>query len=594
MHSLQPQERQIKIDDMYNTLCHEKQFDIICVTETWLDKTIDDEEINMPSYQVFRKDRNRHGGSVAIYVQEAVPVRYLDDFENVGIEIICVEIKHRQKSIIVGCCYRPPGANRRESNAFIDSFQNVINIMLTKSPNSIILLGDFNDRCIIWDDAHPNSELGKRFHQCIEQNLLFQIIKEPTYLEHNYQSLLDLIITDSPGFIIDSGVGCPIGDANHCYVFCKLQMQYTKDKPYTRQIWKYDKGNFESLTSALKMCPWQVMDIFEDIDDATEYFYKLFVDTCKEYIPTQTITINPKDKPWMTDAIKAQLKERDKWFKRWKSSNQVYYYTVFIQKRTEVNISIAEAKSSYFEKLRQKLCDPSLGSKQYWHLLKSLYGSKIDSGIPSIIDGTEVISSAKEKADLFNKHFLKKSTLPVNLPDLPVLQRGVHSISNIDTNEDEVKDILKSLNINKASGYDNISNRLLKNTAEAIAKPLATLFNKSLTLGQFPQKWKKANVPPVFKQNNKQNKNNYRPISLLSNIGKVFERVVFKHLYKFCLENNLLTWRNSGYKPLDSSINQLIYVAHNIYKALEKGEDVCFVSLDASAAFDGIWHTVYC
>jgi hypothetical protein len=147
-----------------------------------------------------------------------------------------------------------------------------------------------------------------------------------------------------------------------------------------------------------------------------------------------------------------------------------------------------------------------------------------------------------------------------------------------------------ALNVNKASGYDNISNKLLKITAKAIAKLLAYVFNKSLDLGQYPSMWKKANVPPVFKQNDKQNRNNYRPISLLSSIGKLFERVVFKHLYQFCLEHNLLTWRNSGYKPLDSSINQLIFIAHNIYKALENGEDVCFVSLDASAAFDRIWH----
>ena len=81
------------------------------------------------------------------------------------------------------------------------------------------------------------------------------------------------------------------------------------------------------------------------------------------------------------------------------------------------------------------------------------------------------------------------------------------------------------------------------------------------------------------------------PVSLLSNIGKLFERGVFKHLYRFCLEHNLLTWHNSDDKALDSSINQLIYIAHNIYKALQNGEDVCFVSLDASAAFDRVRST---
>jgi hypothetical protein len=130
----------------------------------------------------------------------------------------------------------------------------------------------------------------------------------------------------------------------------------------------------------------------------------------------------------------------------------------------------------------------------------------------------------------------------------------------------------------------------LKNTAASIAMPLTKLYNKSLLIGKFPSQWKDVNVTPVFKKDDRQDKKNYRPITLLSNLGKVLESVIFNHLYKYCQDNNMLTWRNSGYKPLDSSINQLIYISHNIYNSLEKGEDVCFVSLDASSTFDRIWH----
>ena len=97
-------------------------------------------------------------------------------------------------------------------------------------------------------------------------------------------------------------------------------------------------------------------------------------------------------------------------------------------------------------------------------------------------------------------------------------------------------------------------------------------------------------MSPIFKKNDRQDVKNYRPISLLPNIGKVLERLVFTKLYNYCKENNLLTWRNSGYKPFDSTVNQLIFLTHKIYEALEKGNDVCFVSLDASAAFDRVWH----
>ena len=111
----------------------------------------------------------------------------------------------------------------------------------------------------------------------------------------------------------------------------------------------------------------------------------------------------------------------------------------------------------------------------------------------------------------------------------------------------------------------------------------------SLQLGQFPTIWKEANVTPVYKKNDRQDDNNYRPISLLSCLGKLLERIVFK-LYEFLFKNNLLTGRNSGYKQRDSTINQLLFLIHQVYEALSKGLDVCFVSLDASSAFDRVWH----
>ena len=98
----------------------------------------------------------------------------------------------------------------------------------------------------------------------------------------------------------------------------------------------------------------------------------------------------------------------------------------------------------------------------------------------------------------------------------------------------------------------------------------------------------------MFKKGDKQAKNNYWPISILPNTGKVFERVVFIQLYKYFQEHNLLTWRNSGYKALDSSMNQLVFITHKIYKALEAGQDACLVSLDATSALTVCGMRAYC
>ena len=224
-------------------------------------------------------------------------------------------------------------------------------------------------------------------------------------------------------------------------------------------------------------------------------------------------------------------------------------------------------------------------------LQKCLYGNKVKSGIPSINDGNEVFATSEARANLFNDHFAAKSCLTDNLPELPNFTYVTDArLNEVIADEKEVLDIMKGLDVSKANGPDNIGNKILKMIAQNIAVPLTKLFNFSLSSGKFPDQWKQAHVTPVHKKNDRQDKNNYRPISLLPNLGKILERLVFKHLYKYCIDNNLLTWRNSGYKPLDSTVNQLILLCHRIYEALEKGQDICFVSLDASSAFNRVWH----
>ena len=114
--------------------------------------------------------------------------------------------------------------------------------------------------------------------------------------------------------------------------------------------------------------------------------------------------------------------------------------------------------------------------------------------------------------------------------------------------------------------------------------------NLSLSLGQYPSEWKFANVIPLFKNDNCQLKQKYRPVSLLPSFSKICERVVFFHLYYFLMETGFLYKFQSGFRPGDSTINQLIFLVHKIYEALEGGKEVRVVFLDISKAFDKVWH----
>ena len=137
---------------------------------------------------------------------------------------------------------------------------------------------------------------------------------------------------------------------------------------------------------------------------------------------------------------------------------------------------------------------------------------------------------------------------------------------------------------------DVISHKMLKICPEKIAIPLQIIFNKSLQQCKYPSKWKIGNVIAIFKKGSPSLPSNYRPISLISCLGKVMERVVFKHVYNYLHDNNLIYGYQSGFLPKFSTVHQLIEMYNCILGSLEKKELNCFVFCDFSKAFDKVWH----
>jgi hypothetical protein len=254
---------------------------------------------------------------------------------------------------------------------------------------------------------------------------------------------------------------------------------------------------------------------------------------------------------------------------------------------------MSKAKKAHSEKIKSLLMTTNAGSKNYWKLAKQVYGNKKIMGIPSIMVDNNIISTSQEKANEFSKFFVAQQTLQpqnLNYPLPPLLLLTDKTLGSIRTSPEEIQTILKSLDISKANGADGVSNRLLKECSSSIATPLSKLINKSFFLAKVPSSWKESNICPIHKKDDREKITNYRPIVLLSCVGKVQERVVYLRIYNYLKVNNLLTWKNSGFKELDSAMNQLVFITDKIYKALESGNDVCLVFLDVSKAFDRVWH----
>ena len=130
---------------------------------------------------------------------------------------------------------------------------------------------------------------------------------------------------------------------------------------------------------------------------------------------------------------------------------------------------------------------------------------------------------------------------------------------------------------------------MLKLCGKSICKPLDLIFQSCTKQGKFPTEWKKANVVPVHKKGDKQILKNYRPVSLLPICGKIFERLIYINLFEYFIENDLISQNQSGFKPGDSCITQLISITNEIYQSFDDGLEVRGAFLDISKAFDKIW-----
>ena len=160
------------------------------------------------------------------------------------------------------------------------------------------------------------------------------------------------------------------------------------------------------------------------------------------------------------------------------------------------------------------------------------------------------------------------------------------------TDKEEIANVISSLDSNNASGPNSIPYRILFLLKNEISKQLADLFNLSFMTGVFPSVFKTAKVVPVFKKDSKLDYSNYRPISLLSNIEKILEKLIYKRLYTFLSNNNIIYNLQFGFRKQYSTSHALINITENIRKALDDRKIGYGVFVDFQKAFDTVDHQI--
>ncbi|MCG8113710.1 MAG: reverse transcriptase domain-containing protein [Candidatus Thiodiazotropha taylori] len=569
-----------KIDQIQAELSH---FDVIALTETWLSHDISDDAIKILNYQdPFRKDRqtNNYGG-VLVYVRENIPCKRRHELEMPDLECIWLELKVKSRSVLFGLFYRPPSALQE----VYDKIEQSIDLALDSNINDVVITGDFNLNYI--DTVGKN-----KINQLFTQYSLAQIINEPTHFTENSSSLIDLLFTNQTTNVLVSGVGEPFLDQNiryHCPIYAVFNYDKQKPQSYKRKIWTYDKGDYELLRRTITDFDWQTLKS-NDINVYAENVTSNIIGLCEKSIPNKVITIRPSDPPWFNNSIRKSIRKRKRAHKNAKRLNTADSWRKFRHLRNDVINIIRTSKKDFKDKIANKLKHDKLSGKDWWKLFKKLTGKDKTDPIPSLNYQGEFITDQTEKANIFNVYFQSQSTIEDDNKPIPHLAQPTNTISSINVQQEEVCSILKSLPTGKACGPDQINNKILKECAQQLSGPLTDLFNFSLENSSMPDAWKKANVTPIYKKDDKTLVENHRPISLLSSIGKSLEKVVHKHLHNFLLENNIITPFQSGFTQGDSTVNQLVDLYNTFSQALDEGKEVRVVFCDISKAFDRVWH----
>ena len=421
-----------------------------------------------------------------------------------------------------------------------------------------------------------------------------QIIDKPTHVLNNSKSCIDLIFCTNKNIISNYGVDVSIFEKyHHNIIFGKINISVPLPPVYVREVWDYSKANVEHINKAISNVNWH--NAFKDlpVDEKVKRLNETLLNIFRNYIPNKKIKCDYREPPWMTDKIKTLLKYRNKLTKMfYKNGQKTEDHEKVLQISAECTNVILEAKK-YILKMSKKLEDPKSAPKTYWTILNRLiYNKKIPTIPPLFVNGN-FVSDFSVKANLFNEFYPSICTPIKNSSVLPPLRyRTNKKLSYFSVSEKDILLIIKALDSSKAHGYDNLSIKMIKLCEKSITIPLKLIFEESLKFGVFPEIWKKANVVPVHKKEDKTLVKNYRPISLLPIFGKIFERVIYNSIFNYFNGNKLFTPSQSGFLPGDSCIAQLLSIIHEIQTAFDENPpgDVRGIFLDISKAFDKVWH----
>jgi len=542
---------------------------VILITETWFNnKSL----VVLEGYNHFIKNRQAisHGG-VAVYVRKDIIAMEEHNISDDG-EMIWCNLTLNKESLIVGCIYRPPHSHYESNQVIIKSIAKASAIANRRKDVGLLIVGDFNHPDIQWSDSGGlfGSKRGRsssiEMVNCLVENELSQLVRHPTY-GHN---TLDLVISDNPGRIYQIFHGPPIASSKKNKLHCTLTWDYSLKGGDPR--WSglarrnFHKGNYDKFSNIMST----LVLTAPNFDDPNQKFSAL-LDKYNEALDACVPTINPS-------SVK---KLRPKWFNKEIKMSVSKKYRLFCKIRA--GATDAETATSYRKSCKELKVKVRSARLRYEASLVSKCKSE-----PKLLYG--YINNQKACRDIISMLRGPGDTLTTSTVDIVnILNEQFCLVFNPPTGKISTSTSLPSNTIAHV-GPDGIHPLVLKNCLEILGLQLSNIFISSFTTGIVPDKWKEANITPIFKKGDKIEPSNYRPISLTSIPCKLMERMVrdimLNHLYKY----DSITKEQHGFVKNKSCLTNLLETMDTVTHAFNDGLQTLVVFLDFQKAFDKVCH----
>ncbi|KAL9966689.1 hypothetical protein ACROYT_G024801 [Oculina patagonica] len=449
-------------------------FDVMVVSETKVDNAYPDSQFYIKGFRLYRKDRNRHGGGLFIYVKRELLVNRVSDLEGAKIEsiVLTIQTSRSSKKLLIIGAYRPPSVPKTTWEPELN------NILLRASQRfeGILLIGDLN--CDL-SDCNKGAKEGQALMDLADVYGLSNLIKVPTRVTADSSSLIDVALTNNTRSFVSSGA-FDLGLSDHHLIYTVMRTYSPRSSPRTVTARRFKHYDPELFAADVNMVPFHIAHLFDDPEDVSWAWGKLLEGVLDAHAPIKTTKIRREHVPFMTPELLAAIRKRNKLRRRYfatRDSGDLENYKV---QRNATSSLRRKLISSY---LRTKASDAQGDPKQFWRTIKPFMHSRRNTSNEAIQlkENGSLVRDNKEVAEIFNHYY----SLVQNVSDVPTTTvedfRDHPSIRAImancpvtdqfhfsHVNSAELETILKSLNVNKATGHDSVPARALRDCASAL------------------------------------------------------------------------------------------------------------------------------